>query len=114
MRALELHASAKTIQRSKGRSSVAAAAYRAGERLYDERTGLTHDYRYKNDVEFTRIYLPENAPDHYRDRATLWNAVEKKENRSIPARLESWKSHSLMSLMLCNAEKLVMQRRVSL
>jgi len=82
MRALELHASAKTIQRSKGRSSVAAAAYRAGERLYDERTGLTHDYRYKNDVEFTRIYLPENAPDHYRDRATLWNAVEKKENRS--------------------------------
>ncbi len=82
MRALELHASAKTIQRSKGRSSVAAAAYRAGERLYDERTGLTHDYRYKNDVEFTRIYLPENAPDHYRDRATLWDAVEKKENRS--------------------------------
>ena len=82
MRALELHASAKIIQRSKGRSSVAAAAYRAGVRLYDERTGLTHDYTNKIGVELSRIYLPDNAPEQLRDRETLWNAVEKKENRS--------------------------------
>ena len=82
MRAIELHASAKAIQRSKGRSSVAAAAYRAGVCLHDERTGLTHDYSRKQGVEFNRIYLPENAPQEYRDRETLWNAVERKENRS--------------------------------
>ncbi|PCJ47371.1 MAG: hypothetical protein COA74_11665 [Gammaproteobacteria bacterium] len=82
MRALELHVSAKIIQRSKGRSSVAAAAYRAGVRLHDERTGLTHDYTNKSGVEFSRIYLPENAPEQFRDRETLWNSVEKKENRS--------------------------------
>lgn len=61
---------------------MAAAAYRAGVCLHDERTGLTHDYSRKQGVEFTRIYLPENAPPEYRDRETLWNAVEKKENRS--------------------------------
>lgn len=82
MRALELHASAKVIQRSSGRSSVAAAAYRSGTKLYDERTGITHDYTRKQGVESSRIYLPENAPQSYRDRQILWNAVEKKENRS--------------------------------
>lgn len=82
MNVLELHASAKIIQRSKGRSSVAAAAYRAGECLYDERTGLTHNYTKKSGVESARIYLPENAPEKLRDRETLWNSAEKKENRS--------------------------------
>ena len=82
MRALELHASAKVIQRSSGRSSVAAAAYRSGTKLYDERTDITHDYTRKQGVESSRIYLPDNAPQSYRDRQTLWNAVEKKENRS--------------------------------
>lgn len=82
MRALELHASAKIIQRSKGRSSVAAAAYRSGEKLYDQRTGLTHDYTKKNGVEFSRIYLPDNASENLRKREALWNAVEAKENRS--------------------------------
>lgn len=82
MRALELHAHAKQVQRSAGQSSVAAAAYRAGEKLYDERTDVTHDYTRKQGVEHTRIYLPDNAPESYRDRETLWNAAEKKENRS--------------------------------
>jgi len=82
MRTNELHASAKQVQRSKGRSSVAAAAYRSGELLYDERTGLTHDYTKKGGVEYSRVYTPDNAPDDLRDRNTLWNAVESKENRS--------------------------------
>ena len=82
MRTNELHASAKQVQRSKGRSSVAAAAYRSGELLYDERTGLTHDYTKKGGVEYARVYIPDNAPDDLRDRNTLWNAVESKENRS--------------------------------
>ena len=81
MRTNELHASAKQIGRSSGRSSVAAAAYRSGELLRDERTGLTHDYTKKSGVEYSRVYTPYNAPEDLRDREKLWNAVEKKENR---------------------------------
>lgn len=82
MRTLELHASTKQIKRSEGRSSVAAAAYRSGTRLEDERTGLIHDYTKKQGVEHSRIYLPDNAPEWARNRAKLWNAAEVKENRS--------------------------------
>ena len=45
------HLSAKVIGRSSGRSSVAAAAYRAGERLVDERRGLVHDYSKRRGIE---------------------------------------------------------------
>ncbi|WP_204082067.1 MobA/MobL family protein, partial [Escherichia coli] len=41
------HMSAQTISRSKGHSSVAAAAYRHGEKLMDEHTGEIHDYSKK-------------------------------------------------------------------
>lgn len=76
------HMSAKVIGRNSGRSSVAAAAYRSGETLVDERQGLTHDYTNKKGVEHTEIMLPENAPAEYADRQTLWNEVEKAEKDS--------------------------------
>lgn len=81
MRQHELHAHAKQVKRSSGRSSVAAAAYRAAERLEDERTGEIHDYTRKMGVEHTRIYTPQDAPSWARDRARLWNGAEVKENR---------------------------------
>lgn len=74
----------QVIKRSAGRSSVAAAAYRSGSLLHDERTGLSHDYRRKKGVEHCEIMLPENAPDWVRDlpgREALWNAVEAAEKR---------------------------------
>ncbi|MBQ7682387.1 MAG: MobA/MobL family protein, partial [Oscillibacter sp.] len=61
-------------------SSIASAAYRAGEKLYDERYGEVCDYTRKPGVIFTEIVLPDNAPSEYKDRATLWNAVEKAES----------------------------------
>ena len=73
--------SAKIIGRSSGRSSVAAAAYRAGARLHDERTGLDHDYTRKNGILHSEILAPKNAPDWMQDRAKLWNAVEAVERR---------------------------------
>ncbi len=85
MRAYELHAHAKQIKRSSGRSSVAAVAYRSGSRIIDERTGLIHDYTKKQGVEHSQIFKPDNAPVWAQDRATLWNAVEVKENRSNSA-----------------------------
>lgn len=74
------HFSAQVISRSQGRSVVAAAAYRAGERLEDERYGQTHDYTKKN-VSERAIAAPDNAPSWIKDREQLWNAVEAAEKR---------------------------------
>jgi len=82
VRTFELHASVKSISRSAGRSSVAAAAYRAGEKLEDKRTGLMHDYTRKNGVEHSQIFTPANAPAWAIEREKLWQAVEIKENRT--------------------------------
>ena len=75
------HSNAQIISRSSGRSSVAAAAYRAGERLGDHRTGLTHDFSNKPHIIHSEIVLPTGAPEAFRDRETLWNAVETAETR---------------------------------
>ena len=75
------HFSVKTISRSAGRSVVAAAAYRSGEKLNCERYGLEQDYTKKSGVEFTNIYAPENTNPNLLDRQNLWNAVEKSERR---------------------------------
>ena len=73
------HCSIKIISRGKGKSAVAAAAYRAGETITNEYDGITHDYTRKGGVVHTEILLPEHAPKEYKDRLTLWNAVERIE-----------------------------------
>ena len=73
------HCSIKIISRGKGKSAVAAAAYRSGENLTNEYDGITHDYTRKGGVVHTEILLPDHAPTEYADRAVLWNAVEKIE-----------------------------------
>ncbi|MCP5395778.1 MAG: Ti-type conjugative transfer relaxase TraA [Sphingomonadaceae bacterium] len=75
------HFSAKVIGRSSGRSAVAAAAYRAGERLHDERIDRDHDFTNKAGVLHSEVMLPKGAPEVFADRATLWNAVEAAEKR---------------------------------
>jgi len=87
----------KIISRGKGKSAVAAAAYRAGEKIRNEYDGMEHDYTRKGGVVHTEILLPDNALAEYSDRAVLWNAVEKieKTKNSQLAReieLESQKS----------------------
>lgn len=74
------HLSVKSISRSAGRSVVAAAAYRAGQELTDERQGLTHDYTRKQGVEDAFIVAPDGA-DWAQDRNVLWNAAEAAEKR---------------------------------
>jgi hypothetical protein len=80
------HMTVKMIGRSSGRSSVAAAAYRADEKIKNEWDGVTHDYiGYHSakgiDVAYSAIILPESAPKDFADRSVLWNAVEKSEKR---------------------------------
>lgn len=78
----------KTVKRSAGHTATAAAAYRSGTKIVDERTGETSDYRRKRGIVSSRIILPDNAPADLADRATLWNAAEAAENRknSVTAR----------------------------
>ena len=71
--------SIKIISRGKGKSAVAAAAYRAGEKITNEYDGVIHDYTRKGGIAHAEILLPDNAPAEYADRAVLWNAVEKIE-----------------------------------
>ncbi|WP_342657283.1 Ti-type conjugative transfer relaxase TraA [Sphingomonas sp. NY01] len=75
------HFSVQVISRSSGRSAVAAAAYRAGDLLHDERLDRDHDFRAKAGVEHSEILLPANAPEQWRDRERLWNDVERQEKR---------------------------------
>jgi len=65
-----------------GRSAVAAAAYRSGEKLTNEWDGLTHDYTHKPGVVHAEIMLPAHAPPEFSDRSTLWNSVEQIEKAS--------------------------------
>lgn len=80
------HCSIKIGSRSKGQSAVAAAAYRAGEKLTDKQTGIVSDYTRKGGIVHSEIALCENAPAEYADRETLWNAVheiEKAKNSQL-------------------------------
>jgi Ti-type conjugative transfer relaxase TraA len=75
------HLSAKIISRADGRSVVASAAYRAGESLREESTGIIFDYIRQQGVVHTEILAPEGAPDWVHDRLTLWNKVDRVETR---------------------------------
>lgn len=70
------HHSVQVFSRAKGHSAVAAAAYRAGVSLVDERTGLTHDYMGRQGVESVQVVGWK--PD---DIGGLWNAAEAAEKR---------------------------------
>lgn len=75
------HLSVKVISRASGRSAVAASAYRAAERLHDERLDRDHDFTNKDGVVHSEVMLPEGAPPEFADREKLWNAVEAAEKR---------------------------------
>lgn len=71
-----------------GRSAVAAAAYRSGACLVDDRLAMEFNFAAKDAIEHAEILLPANAPAAYQDRAVLWNAAENSEARkdAVPAR----------------------------
>ena len=74
-----------SIARGDGHSSVGAAAYRAGEKLRDDRTNELHNHSRRKDVTHSEIMLPEHLTgqnmDWAHNRATLWNTVENAETR---------------------------------
>jgi ATP-dependent exoDNAse (exonuclease V) alpha subunit len=81
------HATTKPISRGAGRSSVAAAAYRSGSDLTDERTGERHDYTRKGGVESAEVIMPDGSSS---GRAALWNAAEAAEKRKDARTAREW------------------------
>jgi hypothetical protein len=75
------HCSLKVFSRSEGHSAVAAAAYRSGSILKDERAGRIHRYHKRTGVADTFILAPPSAPKSLLSRAVLWNAAEASETR---------------------------------
>ncbi|HAP5341728.1 TPA: MobA/MobL family protein [Enterococcus faecalis] len=76
------HFSVNIISRGKGKSAVASASYISGEKIKNEWDGVTHDYTKKQGVISKEIFLPDHAPEEYKDRKTLWNSVELFEKNS--------------------------------
>ena len=70
---------AKVVSRGAGRSAVAASAYLSCSRLYNDYDGIQHDYTKKQGLAWQEVFLPEYAPQEWKDREQLWNAVEEVE-----------------------------------
>lgn len=73
------HLEAKVVSRGAGRSVIAAAAYASCSRLYNDYDGLTHDYTRKHGCLYSEVFLPQYAPEEWKDRQLLWEAVESVE-----------------------------------
>ena len=73
------HLEAKVVSRGAGRSVIAAAAYASCSRLYNDYDGLTHDYTRKQGCLYSEVFLPQYAPENWKDRQVLWEAVESVE-----------------------------------
>jgi hypothetical protein len=74
-----------SVSRAAGRRATAAAAYRAGERIRDERTGQVINHSRRRDVLHTEIFLPSQfegpGVGWARNRERLWNTAEHAEKR---------------------------------
>src|SRR4029077_15541444 len=64
-----------------GSSALASAAYRSASRLYDQRLDRHHDFSNKSGVIYSEVMAPAEAPEEFRERESLWNAVEAAEKR---------------------------------
>lgn len=73
------HMESKIVSRGMGRSVVAASAYMSCSRLYNDYDGIQHDYTRKQGLIWQDVFLPPQAPQEWRDREQLWNAVEAAE-----------------------------------
>ena len=91
-----------------GKSAVAAAAYRSGEKLVNEWDGMTHDFTRKGGIVHTEIMLPIHAPPEFSDRSTLWNSVEEIE-KSATAQLAR-EIEVALPVELSRAEQLALVR----
>jgi hypothetical protein len=84
------HFSVKAISRGDGRSAVACAAYRSGEKLVCDYYGKEQDYTKKSGVEFTNIYAPENTKRIIRSSKIVEcsRKIERRKDAFLPVNLK--------------------------
>lgn len=75
------HISFSNISAGKGRSAIASAAYRSGEKLFDDKECRRYFYA-RSVIPESFILTPKNAPEWAIDREKLWNEVEKNDRKS--------------------------------
>lgn len=75
------HMSFSNISAGKGRSAIAGASYRSGEKLFDQKEGRSYFYA-RSVMPESFILTPKNAPEWASDREKLWNEVERKDRRA--------------------------------
>ena len=94
----------QTIARSHGRSVVAAAAYRSGARLVDQRLDMEFDFsRKEGGVAHALILAPDSAPREFFIVNGFGTRRRRRTGARIPSPPRKSSSHSLMNLMRCNA-----------
>lgn len=80
------HCNISVASRADGASAVAGAAYLSRSKIECERDGVTHDFtrahQHEELVADLGVTLPEQAPERWGDRATLWNEVERVEKKA--------------------------------
>lgn len=80
------HCNISVASRADGASAVAGAAYLSRSKIECERDGVTHDFtrahQHEELVADLGVALPEQAPERWGDRATLWNEVERVEMKA--------------------------------
>lgn len=103
------HLHLKNISRADGRFAVAAAAYRAGARLWNAAEGRFTDFANRRDVVHSELMAPAGAPEWATDREELWNRVEAKERRK-DARLAK-EIECALPVELPRAEQIELARR---
>lgn len=69
------HMNFSNISGGNGRSAVASASYRSGEKLHSDAENKNYFYE-RVVMPESFILLPENAPEWASDREVLWNEVE--------------------------------------
>lgn len=70
-------------KRSDGAKAVSKAAYRSGEKLFDEKYDRIRNYenKGKKDGIESEIFLPSHVSEKYKDRNVLYNEIERIEKR---------------------------------
>ena len=87
----ELHASSTPYSRANGANAVAKAAYRAGERLHDEREGVSHDYSRKPGVVHCELIVPDKGQGWATSREAVWNQAEQVSDRKNALVAREWR-----------------------
>lgn len=70
------HFSISNVSRASGGSACSSLAYISGEKVFDERNNITHNFGHKDRILITETVIPNFAPDKFNNPETLFNDIE--------------------------------------